>query len=180
MFFASATITVDSRPLRSTTNGRFESCALLSMFSGRPFHLCSISKRWRTAKALMTEAVNWSVMRWLGEKKRVRKHVRHRQRQTRCRRQRIKSLVERRTESRLRRIAHDRDACGKGNSLNEATERKPTLIRRSYSSPRLSNKPTRRPTAPTCLPRTPSSARRRGSAPAWQGREAVRQSSPGS
>ena len=27
------------------------------------------------AKALMTEAVNWSVMRWLGEKKRVQENV---------------------------------------------------------------------------------------------------------
>src|ERR1035437_5008862 len=47
---------------------------LSEVFAGRPWN-DAVEKlpEVETAKALMTEAVTWSVMRWLREKKRVRK-----------------------------------------------------------------------------------------------------------
>ncbi len=47
---------------------------LLEVFAGCPWNdAMEKLPEVETAKALMTEAVTWSVMRWLREKKRVRK-----------------------------------------------------------------------------------------------------------
>ena len=102
------------------------------------------------AKALMNEAINWSVMRWLREEKRVRNTSDIANDKLDAVDREVKASWSDELKAAYAELPKIGMPAEQGIQL-QATETKQPLTRSSCSSPRLSNKPTRGlPRPPAC------------------------------